>query len=113
MRHIALLLLLLIVATGCASASATGPRADTISFDRGAFSLGYADFTAALRIRCEKNPLTEACVKFGVLDAQVRQAIIDAPKVAAAQAAAQGSGGQDFSQIFSLLMSLAPLLAGS
>ena len=112
-RLLTVLLLLPVLLTAACETTKNLPRADVVSFDRGVFSLGYADLTGPAKLRCEKDPNTPACIKFLLLDAQVRQAIIDAPKQAAAAAAASSSGGVDFSQAFSLLMSLAPLLAGS
>lgn len=98
---LALAALIVMIFGGCASA-----KGDQIAFDRGAFALAYGDFTAALRIKCEKTPEAPACAKFELLDTQVRQAIVDAPKVASEQ-----KGSPDFSQLFGLMMKLAPLAA--
>lgn len=91
---------------GCATGAPVA-RVDQVSFDRGAFALSYADFTAAIRAKCVKAPLTAECVKFDTLDTQVRQAIIDAPKAAAAAPAPN-----PLDQLMPLIMKLAPLAAG-
>ena len=99
--------------SGCATMG--GPKGDMVSFDRGQFALAYADFTAPARIKCgrdkdaKKDP-TPACVSFEALDEQVRQAIADEPKKAAAEAAANQQGF-DFSTLGPLLLKLAPLAA--
>jgi hypothetical protein len=108
------IIIVALVASGCAGMGG-GPRADTVAFDRGMFALAYADFTAPARIKCardkeaKKDP-TPACISFEAVDEQVRQAITDAPKKAAAEAAASASG-LDLSSLGPLLLKLAPLAA--
>ena len=115
MRTLRLFPLLLIALTLTACPATTGTRADLITFDRAQFALSYADFTAPARIKCardkeaKKDP-TPACVSFEAVDDQVRQAITDAPKKAAAEAAANAQGF-DFSSLGPLLLKLAPLAA--
>lgn len=87
---------------GCAGTT-PAPRVDQVSFDRGAFALGYADMTSALRIKCEKNPQTVECAKFNTLDAQMRKAITEPP------AAPLPPAADPFSQLLPLIMKLAPL----
>lgn len=106
MRALVLILLALTL-TGCAT-GASAPRVDEVKFDRGAFALSYADFTAAIRAKCGKDALTSECVKFDTLDQQVRQAIIDAPRAAAAAAPAPNP----LDQLLPLIMKLAPLALG-
>lgn len=113
MRHALLALTLVVLLAGCASTGA--PKADVVVFDRGMFALAYADFTAPARIKCardkeaKKDP-TPVCASFEAVDEQVRQAIADAPKRAAADAAANAAGF-DFSSLGPLLLKLAPLAA--
>ena len=98
--RVALLALLL---AGCATAA----KVDQVSFDRGAFALAYADLVTPMRLKCAASTLapTPACAQLQVLDQQVRQAIIDAPKAAAAQP-------DPLSALLPLLLKLAPLAAG-
>ena len=94
---------LLLLLAGCA----TGARVDQVAFDRGAFALAYADLVTPMRLKCAASPLapTPACAQLQVLDQQVRQAIIEAPKAAAAQP-------DPLSALLPLLLKLAPLAAG-
>lgn len=105
MRFVSILplLLLAVTLTGC-PATTGAARQDVVSFDRGAFALGYADFTAATRIKCEKNPNTPECAKFNTLDAQMRKAISEPPA-----AVVPSSAADPFSQLLPLIMKLAPL----
>ena len=102
MRYVLLALLL----TGCA----TGPRADLVMFDRGSFALSYADYVSPSLAKCAHLKATasqtsrDSCEKLHALDAQIRQAIIDAPKAAAAQQS-------PFDQLMPLIIKLAPLIA--
>ena len=115
-RSLIVLLLLPLLLVACETGKNL-PRADVVSFDRGTFSLFYADFTAPTRIKCEKDKLekkdvTPACASYEIIDATVRQAIIDAPKKAAAEAAAAGANF-DLSSLGPLLLKLAPLAAAA
>ena len=96
-------MLLALLLAGCA----TGARVDQVSFDRGAFALAYADLVTPMRLKCAASPAapTPACAQLALLDQQVRQAIIDAPKAAAAQP-------DPLSALLPLLLKLAPLAAG-
>lgn len=104
MRALALILLALTL-TGCAT-TATAPRTDTVSFDRAAFAFTYADWSARLKADCAKAPQDVICNKLDIMDAQIRQAVIDAPKNAVAPPA------DPLSTLLPLLMKLAPLAGG-
>jgi hypothetical protein len=109
MRYLALALAVFLL-TGCPAT--TQSRPDQVSFDRGVFALTYADFTSTARVKCAKDEFdkkepTAACISFKVMDETVRQAIIDAPK----RAAAEGGSGFDLSSLGPLLLKLAPLAA--
>src|SRR5438552_5994000 len=97
------MLALALALAGCA----TRAKVDQVSFDRGAFALAYADLVTPMRLKCAASTLapTPACAQLQVLDQQVRQAIIDAPRAAAAQP-------DPLSALLPLLLQLAPLAAG-
>jgi hypothetical protein len=105
-----ILLLVALTFGGCAglTGAPAAPRVDQVTFDRGAFALAYADLVNPMRAACKTTPDTADCVKLTLLDQQVRQAIIDAPKAAAAATPA----GLDMSTLLPLIMKLAPLAAG-
>src|SRR5882724_1592441 len=104
-----LVILLALILAGCTTlGGAPPPKVDQVSFDRGGFALAYADLINPLRAACKATPDTADCVKLGLLDAQVRQAIMDAPKAAAAAAPAP----PDLSTLLPLIMKLAPLAGG-
>jgi len=91
----------MLLVAGCA----TTARVDQVAFDRGAFALAYSDLVIPMRLKCAASTQapTPACAQLSVLDQQVRQAIIDAPKAAAPD---------PLSALLPLLMKLAPLAAG-
>lgn len=102
MTRLIALALFVFLTTGCAGLTGSAPRVDTVSFDRGAFALTYADLIARIRTDCAKSPGNKSCAGLEDLDRLVRQAIIDAPKAAAA-----GAQPMDLSTILPILMRLA------
>lgn len=100
------LILVVLLGMGCATAAKT----DKVSFDRGSFALSYASFVAPMLSRCaaSKAAPTPECAQLTLLDQQVRQAIIDAPKMAANDP----MSGLDLNSLLPIIMKLAPLAAG-
>lgn len=111
-----IVLIVLITAIGLSACATTAPvappRADQVSFDRGAFALAYAGLVNPMLAKCAKTAgvlQTPACVELISLDAQVRQAILDAPKIAASL---PPTTSNPLDQLMPLILKLAPLLAG-
>lgn len=96
--------LCVVTLTGCTTAA---PRTDMVSFDRAAFAFTYADWYARLKADCVKSPKDDICTNLGILDAQIRKEVIDAPAKAAA-----GQSASPLDSLLPLLMKLAPLAAG-
>lgn len=86
---------------GCSTMGGAAAPIDKISFDRGAFALAYADFTHAVRLKCDKKPNTAECVKFDTLDQQVRAQITAPPP--------PPSQSNPLDALLPLIMKLAPL----
>src|SRR5258707_15802284 len=106
MRVILSILLLSSLLSGCAGTA----KGDKVSFDRGSFALGYASLISPLLAKCAESKLapTPECAQLALVDQQVRQAIIDAPKAAATDP----MSGLDMNAHLHLVIKLATLAAG-
>lgn len=100
-RMVLLIVMVLFTLMGCASGGATA-KVDTISFDRGAFALTYADVSHMLRASCAaKKPAvtTEECTRMDELDKAIRKQILTPPSAPVTGSA----GGLDMEQIQRLI----------
>ena len=68
MRYLGLAVVLSLSLTGCAGLTGSAPPVDRVSFDRGAFALGYADLIGPLLKACGTTPGTPDCAKLALLE---------------------------------------------